>query len=114
VAVLAAWLIYGTADLERRAAVRARLGPVNTLVRQKFFVDEIYATVIVAPVRLAASFAAGVIDRVIIDGAVNGVATLVSRMSESWRKLQTGFVRNYAVAIFAGAALLVLFAVVRS
>src|SRR5258706_13192845 len=58
-AVIAAWLIYGTADLERRAAVRRRLGPVNTLVRQKFFVDEIYATIIVAPVRLAALFAAG-------------------------------------------------------
>jgi NADH-quinone oxidoreductase subunit L len=114
VAVLAAWWIYGTANLRRREMVRARLGPVNTIVRQKFFVDEIYATVIVAPLKLAASFCAGVVDRRIIDGAVNGAATVVSRSSEVWRKLQTGFVRNYAVGIFAGAALLVLFVVLRS
>ncbi len=112
-AALGAWLIYGTANLERRATVRARLGPINTLVRQKFFVDEIYATVIVAPMRLGASFLAGVVDRVIIDGAVNGAATIVSRTSEGWRKLQTGFVRNYAVGIFAGAALVIVYVAVR-
>jgi NADH-quinone oxidoreductase subunit L len=113
-AAVAAWLIYGTANLERRASVRDRLGPVNTLVRQKFFVDEIYATVIVAPVRLGASFLAGVVDRAIIDGAVNGAATLVSRTSEGWRKLQTGFVRNYAVGIFGGAALVILYVALRA
>ena len=52
VGVLGAWWIYGI-DLERRAAVRLRLGPVNQIVRHKFFVDEIYATVIVAPLRVA-------------------------------------------------------------
>jgi len=113
-AALGAWFIYATGDLRRREMVRSRLGPVNTLVRQKFFVDEIYATVIVAPIRLGASFCAGVLDRAIIDGAVNGAATIVSRLSETWRKLQSGFVRNYAVGIFAGAALLILYVVVRA
>ena len=114
VATLGAWFIYATGDLRHREMVRSRLGPVNTLVRQKFFVDEIYATVIVAPLRLAASFCAGVLDRRVIDGAVNGSATLVSRFSETWRKLQSGFVRNYAVGIFAGAAILILYVVVRA
>jgi NADH-quinone oxidoreductase subunit L len=113
-ATLGAWFIYGTGNLGRRETLRARLGPVNTLVRQKFFVDEIYATLIVAPVRLAASFCAGILDRRVIDGAVNGAATVVSRASEGWRKLQTGFVRTYAVGILAGAALLVLYVVVRA
>jgi NADH-quinone oxidoreductase subunit L len=113
VAVLGAWWIYGV-DLERRAALRQRLGPVNQLVRQKFFVDEIYATVIVAPVRLAASFAAGVVDRRVIDGAVNGAGTLVTRLAASGRRLQTGFVRSYALAVFGGAALIVFYVVVRS
>jgi NADH-quinone oxidoreductase subunit L len=111
--VLVAWWIYGV-DLARRAAVRRRLGPVNTLVRRKFFVDEIYATAIVAPVRLGASFFAGVFDRRVIDGAVNGAATLVARASGSWRRVQSGFVRNYAIAIFGGAALMVAYFVVRA
>jgi NADH-quinone oxidoreductase subunit L len=113
VGVLSAWWIYGV-DLERRAAVRLRLGPVNTLVRQKFFVDEIYATVIVAPVRLLASFLAGVVDVRIIDGAVNATSSIVSRGAEVFRRLQSGFVRNYAVAVVGGAALLVLYVVVRA
>ena len=110
---LAAWWIYGV-DLARRAAVRRRLGPVNTLVRHKFFVDEIYATVIVAPVRLGASFFAGVFDRRVIAGAVNGAATLVARASGSWRRVQSGFVRNYAIGLLGGAAVLVAYFVLRS
>jgi NADH-quinone oxidoreductase subunit L len=113
VGVLAAWWIYGV-DLERRAAVRLRLGPVNSLVRQKFFVDEIYATIFAAPARLAASFFAGVVDRRIIDGAVNSTGSLVSRAAGSWRHLQSGFVRNYAVAVVGGAALIILYTVVRA
>ncbi|MEX0874804.1 MAG: NADH-quinone oxidoreductase subunit L [Actinomycetota bacterium] len=113
VGVLAAWWIYGV-DLERREAVRKRIGPLNTLVRQKFFVDEIYATAFVAPVRLLASFLAGVFDRRVVDGAVNGVGTLVSRAAGSLRGLQTGFVRNYAVGVFGGAALIILYVVLRA
>ncbi|MEX2394286.1 MAG: NADH-quinone oxidoreductase subunit L [Actinomycetota bacterium] len=113
VAVLGAWWIYGT-DLERRAAVRSRLGPVNSIVRQRFFVDEIYATVIVAPLRLLASFFAGVVDRRVIDGFVNNLAGGFSRGAEVLRNVQTGLVRSYAVGIFAGAALVVLYVVVRA
>jgi NADH-quinone oxidoreductase subunit L len=110
----AAWFVYG-ADLERRrAAVRRRLGPVRALVRQKFFVDEIYETIVVAPVRVLASFAAGVVDRRIIDGGVNGVATMVNRTAGSWRGLQSGFVRNYAIGVLGGAALVVVFVVMRA
>ncbi len=113
VGVLGAFAIYGS-DLERREVVRRRLGPVNTLVRQKFFVDEIYATIVVAPVQLLASFLAGVFDRYVIDGAVNGAGTLISRAAGRLRGLQTGFVRNYAVAVFGGAAVIILYAVLRA
>ena len=112
-AALVAWWIYGV-DLSRRLAVRRRLGPINTVVRHKVFVDEIYATVLVAPMRLGASFFAGVFDRRVIDGAVNGAATLVARASGSWRRVQTGFVRNYAIGLLGGAALLTLYFVLRA
>jgi NADH-quinone oxidoreductase subunit L len=113
VAVLCAWWIYGI-DLERRAAVRLRLGPVNQIVRHKFFVDEIYATVIVAPLRVFASFLAGVVDRRVIDGAVNGLASLTSNAAGALRQLQSGFVRNYALGVLGGAALVVVWVVLRS
>jgi hypothetical protein len=31
----------------------------------------------------------------------------------SWRKVQSGLVRSYAVGVFAGAAVLILYVVVR-
>ncbi|HEX4697824.1 MAG TPA: NADH-quinone oxidoreductase subunit L [Actinomycetes bacterium] len=42
-----------------------------------------------------------------VDGAVNGLAALVGGTSGRLRRLQTGFVRTYALSMFAGAALVV-------
>ncbi len=46
-------------------------------------------------------------DRTVIDGGVNGVSRLVASASSQLRKLQTGFVRNYALGMAAGAFILV-------
>jgi NADH-quinone oxidoreductase subunit L len=48
-----------------------------------------------------------------VDGAVNGFAALVGGTSMRFRRLQTGFVRSYALFMFAGAALLVATMLVR-
>ena len=40
-----------------------------------------------------------------MDGSVNGLAALVGRTSNGLRGLQTGFARNYALSMLAGAAL---------
>jgi NADH-quinone oxidoreductase subunit L len=42
-----------------------------------------------------------------VDGAVNGLAALIGGSSGRLRRLQTGFVRSYALSMFAGAALVV-------
>jgi NADH-quinone oxidoreductase subunit L len=46
-------------------------------------------------------------DRGIIDGAVNGVASLVRLGASKLRLAQTGYVRNYALGIAVGAFILV-------
>ena len=46
-------------------------------------------------------------DRGIIDGAVNGVASLVRFGASKLRLAQTGYVRNYALGIAVGAFVLV-------
>jgi NADH-quinone oxidoreductase subunit L len=46
-------------------------------------------------------------DNRVIDGAVNGLAAVLGGTSGRFRRLQTGFVRSYALSMFAGAALLV-------
>jgi NADH-quinone oxidoreductase subunit L len=42
-----------------------------------------------------------------VDGAVNGVAALIGGTSGRFRRLQTGFVRSYALSMLVGAAVLV-------
>jgi NADH-quinone oxidoreductase subunit L len=42
-----------------------------------------------------------------VDGAVNGLAALIGGTSGRIRRLQTGFVRSYALSMFAGAAIVV-------
>jgi NADH-quinone oxidoreductase subunit L len=42
-----------------------------------------------------------------IDGAVNGLAAAIGGGSGRLRRAQNGFVRSYALSMFAGAALVV-------
>ncbi len=52
-------------------------------------------------------------DRTYVDGAVNGVASVVRQAGRSAQSLQTGFVRSYAFGIVAGSAAVVLWFLVR-
>ncbi|MBE1547284.1 NADH-quinone oxidoreductase subunit L [Mycobacterium sp. OAS707] len=47
------------------------------------------------------------IDDEVVDGAANGLAAVVGRISDGFRQLQTGFARSYALSMLAGAALVV-------
>lgn len=48
-----------------------------------------------------------VVDDKAVDGAANGLAALVGRVSGGLRTLQTGFARSYALSMLAGAALVI-------
>jgi len=82
--------------------VARAVGPLYTLVVNKYYVDEIYTMVIVVPLRRLAEWLAGVIDMTVIDGAANGVARLVHGVGGILRLAQTGYVRSYALALLAG------------
>ena len=45
-------------------------------------------------------------DRKVVDGAVNGTGALFGGLSVRVRRVQTGFVRTYALLILVGAALI--------
>ena len=75
--------------------------------------DDLYDAVIGRPGQALARFSATVVDGRIIDGAVNGVASLVRSTGTGVRRLQTGYVRNYALGISLGMAVIVGFMVTR-
>jgi len=83
------------------------------LLKRAWGVDAAYAAVVGGPGRLAAAWAAFTFDKRIIDGAVNGVATLVRGGGDRLRSVQTGFVRNYALGIAGGVVALLAWTLAR-
>jgi NADH-quinone oxidoreductase subunit L len=84
------------------------------IVYNKYYVDEAYTEVIVKPLRLLADFLTDEVEERGIDRAVNGLAQLFGLAGEGLRRLQTGLVRNYALAMFIGIVAVMIYFIVRS
>jgi len=70
-------------------------------------VDELYDRMIVRPIRIASQDALWRgFDVAVIDGAVNGMGTIVAGGAWALRRLQTGSVRAYAGSLFLGVILI--------
>ncbi len=82
-------------------------------LQRVWYWDDLYDAVIGRPGQAMARVAATVVDTRVIDGAVNGVAAVVRRSASSVRRLQTGYVRNYALGIALGLAAVIAFLVSR-
>ena len=93
--------------LRERVPVTAPLGSVPTrAARRDLYQDTINESLFMRPGQyLTRSLV--FLDNRGVDGAVNGLAALIGGTSGRIRRLQTGFVRSYALSMFAGAALLV-------
>ncbi|MHB1088104.1 MAG: NADH-quinone oxidoreductase subunit L [Acidimicrobiales bacterium] len=75
--------------------------------------DDFYDATIGRPLATAAAFSDTVVEDKVIDGGVMGLATGVRRSAEGVRKLQSGFVRHYALATVLGVAVIVVYLVAR-
>ena len=119
----------GSAD--SKDPLEKTIGPVFTLLNHKYWVDEFYDFLIVHPYQGLAHWLAEVIDwrfwhdwfhdsvlaagfkritsllalqidQEIIDATANGLADFTKWSSTQLRRVQTGYVRNYALALFVG------------
>jgi NADH-quinone oxidoreductase subunit L len=102
-AVALGWLIYGRNPVPSKAP---RGSPLAVAARKDLYGDAFNESVLMRPgqwlTRLSVYF-----DNRGVDGLVNSLAALVGGTSGRWRKVQTGFVRSYALSMLAGAAVLV-------
>jgi NADH-quinone oxidoreductase subunit L len=89
-----------------------RLEPA--VLQHAWYFNDFISAMVDGPVRLFAAWSAYVFDLKVIDGAVNGVASLVRNSGSTVRRVQTGFVRNYALAVAAGAVALFAYVVIRT
>jgi NADH-quinone oxidoreductase subunit L len=99
-------------DLAEAAAARFR--GLHRLLLNKYYVDEIYDTSVVQPVKtMSEQVLWKGVDQGIIDGAVNGAAVSVAGASGVLRQLQTGSIRAYAASLFVGVLLVLAFVLSR-
>ncbi|HEX9049618.1 MAG TPA: proton-conducting transporter membrane subunit [Anaeromyxobacter sp.] len=130
---LAARALYKDARSAVPAALKARFEGIWTVVYNKYYVDELYAWLVLRPsVRVAKAFSrfdgsvidglvnfAGAIgrflgkldaaiDRYIVDGAVNAFAAGCAGVGRSFRSIQTGRIQTYLYGALGGALVVVL------
>jgi NADH-quinone oxidoreductase subunit L len=115
--------------------LKRMLGFVYTGMENKWWVDEVYQAIILRPYQILAQVTAELIDWTIwhdwfhdtviagtfklltrvtairidlgfIDGIANGLASGTQSLANSLRRLQTGFVRNYALSVFLGVVVI--------
>jgi len=96
-------------------AVAEKASLLYRLLREKFYVDEIYDAILVRPIRVVSEkFLAEDIDQGLIDGIlINGSARFVAWIGSLVSVLQGGLANNYAFYFLLGIGGFVFFMVVR-
>jgi NADH-quinone oxidoreductase subunit L len=150
-AIALAWYLYmrRTRDMQKLPAnqraddpLRTILGPVFTLLENKYWVDELYGYIVIKPYQWLSKFLAEKVDwdfwhdffhEKILVGGFNGLTRLLSgpidlgfidgvsnflgdgfkELAAQMRKLQSGFVRNYALSIFIGVIFIIGYLILR-
>ncbi|MDQ2727865.1 MAG: NADH-quinone oxidoreductase subunit L [Actinomycetota bacterium] len=73
-------------------------------LRRQWFLDDGLAAAVSGPLNDAAVGLAYGVDAEVVDGGINGLAHLTTAAGRQLRRLQTGYVRNYALAFGVGIA----------
>lgn len=122
--------------------LRPMLGPVFKVLENKYWVDEVYGYIVVKPYQWLSRFLAekvdwdfwhdffhdkilvggfigatrilsGPIDLGFIDGIANFLGDGFKELAAQMRKIQSGFVRNYALSIFIGVIFIIGYLIFR-
>jgi len=108
--IFVAWLFYvKNPELPRRFVERYK--GLFTVVHHKYFVDEFYGFVFVKGLFGLGTLCKNFFDEKIIDGAINGVASLLGGVGSVIRRVQNGLVQGYAFAMILGAIFVTYFIV---
>jgi NADH-quinone oxidoreductase subunit L len=110
--VALAWYVYGRSPV-RAASIGVPRTPLHKLLLEKYYVDEIYDFLFVRPIYRLSLWLARVFDPGVVDGLVNGTATAVLAWARGLRRVQTGYVMNYALGILLGAVAVVAYLLAR-
>ncbi len=110
--VTLAWFLYASVPVRADTIGRPRTW-IHRFLLEAWYFDRLYDRAIVRPLLALSLFLARVVDLGIIDGAVNAIGRATAAGAERGRRVQTGYVMNYALTMLVGAVALVGFLLVR-
>lgn len=88
--------------------IRKPLWEPPSLLEHKYYVDEVYDSAVIQPIKQGSiNVLWKFIDVQIIDGAVNGAGHLAALFGGSLRYLQSGLARGYVAVVVLGALLII-------
>jgi len=82
---------------------------LSKLSYHKFYIDEVYEALITRPLDAISTFFYKVVDKLGIDGLVNGAGTTAKEASKTLRLIQTGNVGFYIFMMVAGIVALLIY-----
>jgi NADH-quinone oxidoreductase subunit L len=99
--ILLATYLYKTHN-DRSRIIASSLGRFYKTVYRKFYIDEIYLFITKKIIFNGIGRLAAWIDKNIVDGLMNSLATTTENISVLIKRLQSGKVQNYALYFFGG------------
>jgi len=109
--LLARWMYLKKPDVPDR--VIDEFKGLHTLVYNKYWIDELYDFLFVNSIVNFSRFLWKRFDELVIDGIVNGVASITLAWGRGLRLVQTGLVKDYALSILFGIVAVIGYLVLR-
>jgi len=99
VMIIAAWVMFRNYKAKESSAF-------GKILENKWYVDELYESIVVQPLHRFAGFLKSVIETKVVDGLVNGVDKAVNYGSRQFRLLQSGQVGSYVLLMVVSMVLI--------
>jgi NADH-quinone oxidoreductase subunit L len=99
--ILLAYSLYGKEN-PRPQKIAATMGALYKTIYQKFYFDELYLFITKKIIFNLFARPAAWIDKHIVDGSMNALASGTARFSTAIKELQSGRVQSYALYFFGG------------
>lgn len=81
------WSVYRNLQAGATDPLKQRLGGIYTLLKNKYYIDELYNLVFIRPAKwLAEKFTAQFLDRLILDGILDGIGKLALHLGHAFSR----------------------------
>lgn len=104
--IILAWYMY-ISSKKVPAPEGTKLPVLTNISYHKYYVDEIYNTLITKPLDALSTFFKNIVDNKLIDGIVNATGKITEGISSLMRFVQTGNVDFYLLAMVIGIACII-------